>query len=117
MDTRKGKVMAEKYQGPNRREEQWHLDKKVPISLIFAIVIQTVTITWFFADLSHRVEVNAKAIVEQDISRRRMWDQIKDQERIIGGLDTKIAAIDERTSGIKDSVDRLLTLFLKDREK
>lgn len=109
--------MADEHKNLNRREEQWHLDKRVPISLIFAIIIQTITITWFFADLSHKVEVNAKAIVEQDISRTRMWDQIKDQERNIGGLDTKIAAIDERTSGIKDSVDRLLTLFLKDREK
>lgn len=35
--------------------EPWHLDKKVPIALIGAIVAQTVGIVWWASGIHHRV--------------------------------------------------------------
>lgn len=37
-------------------ESRWHLDKKVPIALIFAIFCQTVGVVWFGAQLATRVD-------------------------------------------------------------
>jgi len=36
-------------------ENHWHLDKKVPVSLIFAILVQTAGAFWFASDISNRV--------------------------------------------------------------
>ena len=35
----------------------WHLDKKVPLSLIFAMIIQVIVVTMFFADIKKDVEL------------------------------------------------------------
>ncbi len=45
--------------GGSRREVDngWHLDKKVPISLILAIMVQTGMAVWWLAALESRVSV------------------------------------------------------------
>ena len=42
--------------------EQWHLDKRVPISLIIVIAVQTGGMIWFMSNLASRVEANTEAI-------------------------------------------------------
>ena len=37
-------------------EREWHLDKKVPIALIFTIAMQTGVFIWWAASLTGRVE-------------------------------------------------------------
>lgn len=41
-------------------ESAWHLDRKVPIALIVTIVLQTVGIIWFAANLFYRVDALEK---------------------------------------------------------
>jgi hypothetical protein len=38
-----------------RDDEQWHLDKRVPLALILTIVIQTAGLVWWASSLSERV--------------------------------------------------------------
>ena len=38
-------------------KEEWHLDKRVPVSLILALVFQTVTVTAFLTNMSDRIGV------------------------------------------------------------
>ena len=51
------------YQGDDRRapapppELGWHLDKKVPLSMIFAMIVQVIVVTMFFADIKRDVEL------------------------------------------------------------
>ena len=40
-----------------RSEASWHLDKKVPLSLIFAMLVQTGMVVWAVADIKKDVEV------------------------------------------------------------
>lgn len=42
------------------RDEQWHLDRRVPLALILTIVIQTVGIVWWASSLTERVSVLEK---------------------------------------------------------
>lgn len=46
-------------------DNQWHLDKKVPLSLIFAMLIQGVAIVWVIADIKKDVEVLKAAMTLQ----------------------------------------------------
>lgn len=49
-----------KFDGPERREPEeqgWHLDKKVPLSLIFAMLVQAGGVVWAIANIKKDVEV------------------------------------------------------------
>ena len=54
---------------PNKpdKEDQWHLDKKVPLSLIFAMLVQAAMVIWAIADIKKDVEV-LKAAMGQEFS-------------------------------------------------
>lgn len=52
-------------QNDAQRSEQWHLDKKVPLSLIFAMVLQGAAIVWVIADIKKDVEVLKAAMTLQ----------------------------------------------------
>lgn len=47
------------------KEGQWHLDKKVPLSLIFAMLVQAAMAIWAIADIKKDVEVLKAAMVQQ----------------------------------------------------
>jgi 5-bromo-4-chloroindolyl phosphate hydrolysis protein len=52
----------------------WHLDRKVPIVLIFAIILQTAGIIWWAATLSVRLDVlesqfEARSSIPERITR------------------------------------------------
>ena len=47
------------------KEDQWHLDKKVPLSLIFAMLVHAATVIWAIADIKKDVEVLKAAMVQQ----------------------------------------------------
>jgi hypothetical protein len=38
-----------------REDNKWHLDKRVPLALIFAIVVQTIVVVSWLASLGERV--------------------------------------------------------------
>jgi NhaP-type Na+/H+ or K+/H+ antiporter len=46
--------------------EQWHLSKSVPISIIGAVVVQTITIVWFIANLNANVQTNTRDLMRHE---------------------------------------------------
>lgn len=75
----------------------WHLDKKVPIALILAMLVQTATIVWWASAITARVgTLEAKAV--------RGDAQVAD----IAALKVQLQALDARTARIEDKVDRLI---------
>ena len=45
-----------------REHEPWHLDKRVPLALILALLVQTAGMVWWAATLSSRVDGHAADI-------------------------------------------------------
>lgn len=82
--------------------ESWHLDKKVPIGFIFALIVQTVSVVWFFADLKKDVELlkqDAAALHVRDSqnidSLNSVVKNFTDQYRL---LDAKLDRLIERNT-------------------
>lgn len=80
--------------------EQWHLDKKVPLSLIFAMIIQVAIVVWAIADIKKDVEILKSQVVWQ---RDRDDQQDKAQARqllvvtqSLDRIDTKLDRLIER---------------------
>ena len=80
--------------------EQWHLSKSVPISFIFAIIFQTLTLVWFIANLNSNVDNNAKEIVRNET-------RIQSLEQVVQSQAVAIARMDENIQAIRDIVETM----------
>lgn len=66
------------WNGQDRRAadpDKWHLDKKVPITLIFALLTYGVAGLWAFAETKKDIEILKVNNVEQRERDRRQDDQ------------------------------------------
>ena len=78
--------------------ENWHLDKKVPLSLIFAMLMQAAMVVWAIADIKKDVEVlkaqntaQRDRDVQQDMAQARQLLVVTNWlERMDGKLDRLI---------------------------
>lgn len=53
-------------------ENHWHLDKRVPIALIFTIFIQTATMGVWVGSIQSRVDANERAIAASADTAERL---------------------------------------------
>ena len=80
--------------------EQWHLSKSVPISIIGAVVVQTITIVWFIANLNANVQTNTRDLVRHET-------RIETLEASVQSQAVSIARMDENIQAIRDMVEQL----------
>ena len=80
--------------------EQWHLSKSVPISIIGAVVVQTVTIVWFIANLNANVQINTRDLVRHET-------RIETLEASVQAQAVSMARMDENIQAIRDMVEQL----------
>ena len=81
------------YNGPDRREksmEGWHLDKKVPISLIFAILVQAAMVIWAIADIKKDVELLKQDIIQLHVRDTAIEVQTKEYVKNLNDAITRI---------------------------
>ncbi len=83
-------------------DNSWHLSKSVPITLIFAIVMQTVALVWFMSSLSSDLDQAKTDIVRHDI-------KIASIEKVVQGQAVTMARMDENIRSIR----KLLEDYLK----
>jgi hypothetical protein len=67
---------AQPYPYPQRPHASWHIEKGVSISLIVFLIIQTVSIIWFAAQLTGQVKQNTA-----DISNLQQEDKEREKQR------------------------------------
>lgn len=87
---------------PEPTESGWHLDKKVPLSLIAAMIAQVIVVTMFFADIKRDVELlKADSVVlhQRDSAQTiEMREAIRTLQEQFQRMDSKLDRLIERTS-------------------
>ena len=73
--------------------ESWHLSKSVPLSIIFAVVIQTVTLVWFIAGLTASIDRNARDIIRHETRIETLEASVQSQAISVARMDENIQAI------------------------
>lgn len=67
--------------------EEWHLSKSVPITLIFVIFVQSATAIWWASSITSKVDsiIIKQAQTDRDLAAEnlRQWSRINDGEREI----------------------------------
>ena len=81
--------------------EPWHLSKSVPISFIFAILMQTVALVWFISSLNGEVQSNTKELVRHET-------RLDSLEAIVQTQAVTLARLDENIKAIRDAVEKML---------
>lgn len=80
---------------------QWHLDKRVPITLIITILIQTGTLVWFISKLDSRIIALEMVSITQkerdDRQDRAATDAVSMIRSDLRDLDQKIDRLIERS--------------------
>lgn len=95
MDTR------QKYEGEERRHREdhgWHLDKKVPLSLIFAMIVQAGMVIWAIADIKKDVE----------ILKAQSTNQAQRDNRQDADMQGAMTLLRESLRNLNDKMDRLI---------
>ena len=75
------------------KNNDWHLSKSIPLTLIFAIACQTVALIWFVASLRSDVDNNARELVRQDTRISSLEEIVQNQAVTMGRIDENIKAI------------------------
>lgn len=93
------------YQGEERRsrdEGHWHLDKKVPLSLIFAMLVQAGMVIWAVADVKKDVEIlKSGTIVQRDRDERQDRSATEWYQRLSYQLEKIDSKLDRLTEAKK----------------
>ena len=91
-------------------EQEWHLDKRVPVALILALVLQAGTFGWWGASIQARVDA-----MERDLSRLdRQVVTMADAAQVQA---VQLGRIEEGISGMRRDIGRLLTVIERESER
>lgn len=81
-------------------DNSWHLSKSVPITLVAAILIQTVALVWYVSQLDGSVKNNTRDLVRHET-------RLESLERIVQSQAITMARMDENIKAIRNAVEEM----------
>ena len=85
----------------DNREDSWHLSKSVPISIILAILMQTIALVWYVSSLDSNVEANTREIARHEL-------RLMELEKLTQSQAVMLGRIDENINSIRKSVEAMM---------
>jgi hypothetical protein len=76
----------------NEQNIGWHLDKKVPLSLIFAMAVQAGAVIWAIADIKKDVEVLKVQVSTQGVRDTKQDQDMRDYLNMMRDQFTMLSA-------------------------
>lgn len=96
-------MKQEHYEGPERRRQAWHLDKKVPITIIVALVIQTGSMIWQASALNSAVKENSSGLA----AATKRIAEIELREREGNKLVERVVRVETMLENVQHTVNRI----------
>jgi hypothetical protein len=84
----------------SREEDNWHLSRSVPITLIFGLIAQAAAIVWTVSMMMSDIERNSEDIMRLQ-SRLSIVEDATQRQAI------SMARIDENIKAIRQSVEKM----------
>ena len=108
-----GKTAESGAESTRMSEQEWHLDKRVPISIIAVMVVQLVGFVsggvWFASKMDSRIDaVDARvSVVDRDMNRlARQLSTMADASNVQA---VQLGRIEEQITGMRGDVSRLIS--------
>lgn len=96
-------MKKENYDGPERRRQAWHLDKKVPVVLFIFLLGQAGSTIYWAAELNSAVKEQAKS--QTETSRR--LSEIESRERESSKLVERVVRVETMLENVQHTVNRI----------
>lgn len=90
-------------------QEPWHVDKRVPLALIFAILMQTAGMSWWAASLQERVGTAEDAITRLDVEAQLTRSTVQGQAVQSGRLEEQIIGLRADISALTRILERQIS--------
>ena len=81
-------------------DDSWHLNKSVPITLIFGLIVQGAAIVWTVSMMMSDIEDNSEEIIALEERMGRLETSVQSQA-------VSLARIDENIKAIRSSVEKM----------
>ena len=81
-------------------DNSWHLNKSVPITLIFGLIVQGAAIVWTVSMMMSDIEANRDDIISLQQRMARIETSVHEQA-------VSLARIDENIKAIRSSVEKM----------
>lgn len=81
-------------------DNQWHLSKTVPVTMIVAILVQTVSLVWYVSSLDNSVKNNSRDLLRQET-------RIETLEKVVQTQALTLARIDENIKSIRIMMEEM----------
>lgn len=104
------------YEAPTMKEG-WHLDKKVPLSIILAIGIQTTVLFMWGARLDQRVSQIEGVTGNHTVIIEAMRSNQSDTKATLARMDERLAATSDGVKEIKAKLDAAFTEIQPSRKR
>lgn len=88
--------------------EGWHLDKKVPITLIITIFLQSAVAIWWIAKVDNRIENLERENSERSTYSDRLVKTEADQYALRVDTNNRLSDMTARLNRIEDKIDRVI---------
>ena len=86
-------------------DTRWHLDKRVPIALVFLIITQTAGAVWWASAVNGSIAALERRVDFGDETNRRQYDRINADSEASRQTAKQLA----RVEGLLQSIDRQVT--------
>jgi Tfp pilus assembly protein PilO len=87
-------------------DREWHLDKKVPISLIGTMIVQTCAIVWWVSGMNSDVASMKAHITEIRQENKERTEKLEK----FGAVEVEIRNLRQSMDRIEQTLDRMLTV-------
>lgn len=101
---------------PDPANGAWHLDKRIPIALIFSLIVQTATIVWWASNISSRLDRAVEVNSIQDNRLERAEAGLSAQAVSNATLTAQLTAVRESLLEVKNAQAETLRI-LRDQVK
>lgn len=92
-------------------DKQWHLDKRVPVALIFALLVQTAGAFWWAASIQERVNTQANLIREAAQERQRLETRLEQIKSFSQSQAINLAEIGQQIVGMREDISDLVRVL------
>ena len=90
-------------------DQPWHLDKRIPIALILAIILQVGGAVYWASKMESRIAANTTRIETVDRDMTRLAQQMAIMADASNTQAVQLGRIEEQITGMRGDVSRLIS--------
>jgi len=95
--------------------ESWHLDRRLPVAIIVALVMQSAGAVWWASKIDAKQDALESRLAEVETTNRRQYDRMNSERIISNNVSNRLSRMEGTLVVMGGQMDRL-TKFLMEKK-